>query len=391
MADHCPVCSATTAIPFVARADVPILLNRLYPTREEARRAPTGPMDLVGCRSCGFVWNRAFDPDLIVYDQSYENDQTYSPAFMAHVRARADDVVSAIPAGDTIHVLEVGCGQGVFIGEVARAAGRRLGSATGFDPAWRGADGEGPAGSRIFRCYFDKSVADRLPTAPNVVASRHTIEHVPDPVGFLASIRDALGPASRARIFIETPCVEWIVQNQAMQDFFYEHCSLFSAEALALALKRAGFAAPSIRYVFGGQYLWAEAVASEDEAAHAPETGTLPHLDLQSFSESFIQRWRRDIREAAAQGPVALWGAGAKGVTFGLMVDEKAQYIDHVVDINPGKQNRYLPCSGLLVLGPEDAARRGARTIFIMNPGYVDEIREIAARVGITARLVPIH
>jgi hypothetical protein len=29
---------------------------------------------MAGCLECGFVWNAAFDPRLLAYDDRYEND-----------------------------------------------------------------------------------------------------------------------------------------------------------------------------------------------------------------------------------------------------------------------------------------------------------------------------
>jgi SAM-dependent methyltransferase len=223
-----------------------------------AHAAKRGTLDMVTCESCGFTWNRAFDSDVIGYDDCYENDQTYSPAFLTHVKERAKKVVSAVPVGEPIDYLEIGCGQGGFIGEIALAAGTRLRSADGFDPAWRGADGEGPNGSRIHKVYFDARTAGRLRHRPNVVVTRHTIEHVPNPLVFLTSIRQALGPDSQAHLFIETPCIAWILAHEAMQDLFYEHCSIFTADALSFALSKSGFQVVNSEHVFGGQYLWAE-------------------------------------------------------------------------------------------------------------------------------------
>jgi len=389
-ANPCPVCrSADTAI-LDARVEVPVLMNRLYATPQAARAAARGPLELVRCRACGFVWNSAFRAELIEYDGDYENDQTHSEVFARHFRERAEAVVAAAPAGGNVDFLEIGCGQGRFIEQVAAVAGDRLGAAEGFDPAWRGAEGDGPGGARIHKCYFDATTAGLMQRAPSLVVSRHTIEHVPDPVGFLIAIREALGAASRATLFVETPCVDWIFERQAMQDFFYEHCSLFSAGSLALALRTAGFHAPKVSHVFGGQYLWAQASTVGDDATSTPPAATAG-ADLSGAHDRFTRHWREAVRAAAAEGPVALWGAGAKGVTFALLIDPENRVLDHVVDINPGKQGRFFPASALPVLSPEASASRAPRTIFVMNPNYLDEIAADLAARGLTPRLVPIN
>lgn len=390
MSNSCPICAAKDTVALGARAQVPVILNRTYATAEAARAAPRGTLELMGCTFCGFVWNRGFDPGLITYDSDYENDQAYSSAFAAHLRARAADVIAAIPPDRKIDYLEVGCGQGGFMLEIAKAGGDRLASIEGFDPAWRGQDRACPAGGRIHKVCFDSHTAQLLSRPPNAIVSRHTIEHVPDPIAFLTAVRAALGPGARARIFIETPCVSWILKNEAMQDFFYEHCSLFTALALSIALRKAGFHSPHAHHVFGGQYLWAEASTDGPDAAGETEQPG----DLRALADGrarFVEEWRAKVSAAAAAGPVALWGAGAKGVTFALMADPEGRFLDHVVDINPGKQNHHIGGSGLKVLSPKNAADRGARTIFVMNSNYLDEIRALAAETGISARLVAIN
>lgn len=385
----CPVCCSRDTFVGVDRRSVPILMNRLYATAAEARAVPRGDLRIRFCRDCGFAWNTAFDPALIVYDAHYENDQTHSPAFLAHVRERADAVIAAAPGAEPLRFLEIGCGQGGFIGEVARRAGSRLRAAEGFDAAWRGADEHGPNGSIIHRDYFNAATAHRLRSTPNVVASRHTIEHIPDPVAFLVAIRTALGPASRARFFIETPTVEWIVRNDAMQDFFYEHCSLFTSTSLTYALRRAGFDHVVVEDVFGGQYLWASAEAGEPAAVSPPQGEGIPHIG--DVFEGFAERWRSIASESAQAGPVAVWGAGAKGVTFAMMIDPERQHIDHVIDVNPAKQGLFLAGSGLAVLPPQQSARRGTRTIIVMNPNYLAEISMQASDAGLAARILPLQ
>lgn len=385
----CPVCESRHTHVGEQRSAVPVLMNKLYGSRAAARKAVLGPLEIVFCQDCGFTWNARFDPDLIAYDESYENDQTHSLEFQAHVEARAADVIAATPANAGLNFLEIGCGQGTFIGEVARRAGTRLSSAEGFDPAWRGADASGPAGSRIHKVYFNEASARRLVSPPNVVATRHTIEHVPQPVGFLTSIRNALGPASRARLFVETPSVTWILHHEAIQDFFYEHCTLFTAPALAYALRRAGFRVLSVDHVFGGQYLWAQAESASDATGPPPKAAGIG--TLAGARDRFVGRWRACVQQASTKGPVAIWGAGAKGVSFASLIDPDGTLIDHAIDINPAKQGRWLAGSGIPVLSPEDAAQKGPRSIFLMNPIYHREVRERAAQAGLTAEIIPLN
>ena len=167
----------------------------------------------------------------VIYDQAYNNDQTGSPRFRTHVAEMVERILARVSPDGVTHLAEVGCGQGALLAEFARR--RAFASLTGFDPAWRGNDGVELQGVTIHRRYFGPDALDLVPHGPLCVVSRHTIEHVPDRLSFLCAIRATMKPGDGAHLFLETPDIEWIVENFQPQDLFYEHCSIFSATRCA--------------------------------------------------------------------------------------------------------------------------------------------------------------
>lgn len=384
----CPLCGASNGIVFDRRERTPILLNRTYRSAAEARAAATGTLAFTGCGNCGFVWNAAFDESAIVYDGDYENDQAHSAAFRAHMKDMTARVLAAAPPDESLHIVEVGAGQGVFLNHLAEAAGKRLGSATGFDPAWRGEPGTGPASARLYAHLFDARAAAQLPHPPNVVVSRHTIEHVQHPLKFLRAIRDALPRETTVRMAIETPCVQWIFDNWAIQDFFYEHCSLFTAETLALALRLSGFEPLSVAHVFGGQYLWAEArTSSIGGAADWSNSYKSDFVAWSKRKDDMLSRWRSFVTKSTAAGPTYVWGAGAKGITFASIFDPDANQLTGLIDINPNKQRTFAAMTGCPIVGP-DAIQSSSPTIIVMNPNYEAEVQALCSSRGIEANIV---
>ena len=378
MRSTCPVCGSRALIGCLDRDPVPVFQNALYPSEDLARNAATGRLAIRFCSSCGFGFNAAFEPELVAYGADYENDQTVSRVFSAHVDAMAGKVLSALNGAADPIVLEVGCGQGYFLERLAKLAPTPLGGALGFDPSFRG---ETKPPLKIQARYFDRAAAEEIQAKIDAIASRHVIEHVTEPVAFLSAVRAALPDESDVELFIETPCVEWILSGSVIQDFFYEHCSYFTTETLALCLRRAGFAVEAVEHVFSGQYLWAK--AHPDGRAPQDLPTRMPQLPLaQSFygrSTGVAQRWRTALeRMANTGGKVALWGAAAKGVTFASIVDPDRAVIDCLIDVNPRKQGNFAPITGHPILAPAAAARRGVRTAIIMNPNYRAEIVAMA-------------
>lgn len=368
------------AEPFVYRPAVPVHQNLLCPTVAAARGIRRGMLDMRVCPGCGFVFNAAFDPGLLDYGPGYENSQDHSPAFRSHVDALVEHLVTARGVRNG-RVVEVGCGQGRFLTRLLSHPDNRS-EGVGFDPAYVGPESVGRA--RFVRDFYGPATA----VAADVVVCRHVIEHVPDPLTLLRTIRAAAGGHGPTRLFLETPCVEWVLRNRVVWDFFYEHCSLFTASSLAHALRRAGWVDVAVGHVFGGQYLWAEAVSASDVPPDLPSprtAGTEVWAEARAFAAAEAahrDRWHDLLSAWAARGPVYAWGAGAKGVTFCNLADPDAVWVAGVVDINPAKQGRFIPGTAHPIVGPSAAVAAGAVACLVLNPNYLAEVRDVLSRSG---------
>ncbi|HZG52342.1 MAG TPA: methyltransferase domain-containing protein [Pyrinomonadaceae bacterium] len=389
----CPICESRSLSDFLFRGQTPVHQNLLMRDQAAAVGIPRGDLALVVCGGCGFIFNRAFDPRKIMYGEDYENTQACSPSFNEYLDGLVRHMVSERNVRDC-NVVEVGCGNGLFLRKLVtyEGAGNR---GYGFDPSYTGAAGELDGRLTFATRYYDSECAD-IPA--DVIVCRHVIEHVPRPLALLRDIKKALAHAPAARIFFETPCVEWILRNRVIWDFFYEHCSYFTAESLSTAFRLEGFEVESVSHVFGGQYLWLEAklpaaAATEtpgDERRGAEEAAAVAELAT-AFARAeteLREEWGRNIRALAATEKVALWGAGAKGVTFANLIDAERRWLDCIVDLNPQKQGHYVPGTGHPIVSYTDLARRGVTAAILMNPNYHQENLALLQAVGADVRLL---
>lgn len=398
----CPVCASTSLNDFLFRGQVPVHQNLLMGGQAEAIAIPRGDLALVVCTSCGFIFNRAFDPGKIMYGEGYDNTQAHSPSFNEYLDELVRHMVSERGVRDC-HVVEVGCGNGLFLRKLVtyEGAGNR---GYGFDPSYAGAASELDGRLTFATRYYDSECAD---TPADVIVCRHVIEHVPRPLGLLRDIKKALAHAPAARIFFETPCVEWILRNGVIWDFFYEHCSYFTAGSLAHAFEREGFEVESVRHVFGEQYLWLEAklpvassAASTAEASQESPAGVSSESkrdggEIAGLAATFARSaaasqgdWERKLRALAATEKVALWGAGAKGVTFANLIDPERRWIDCIVDLNPSKQGHHVPGTGHAIVSYQELKARGVTVAILMNPNYLKENLALLEAIRADVRLL---
>ena len=382
----CKICGSRDLSVFLKRRGVPIHQNLLYRDQQSAVDAPRGDLQLAICKGCGFVCNLAFNAHKVLYGSKYDNTQHISPAFQAHLESlRA--YLTENRGVRNCRILEVGCGDGYFLKSLV--SDEILGNVGyGFDPSYRGPDSE--FGGRLLfkRDYYGPDFAY---IRPDIVILRHVIEHIADPMDLLLTIKAAFSGPGSLRVFFETPDVEWILRNSVIWDFFYEHCSYFSEESLSRALVALGFRVDEVRKVFGGQYLWAEATLTTSREsiiveAKAKELFGLA-MDFARDEALLIETWTQKVNRLALAGGVAIWGAGAKGVTLANLIDSECRIVTCVVDLNLNKQGGYIPGTGHPIVGYLDLPRLAVRSAVLVNPEYHRENLILLKGAGIEIQI----
>lgn len=323
---------------------LPIFQNRMYDTEAEAKACPTGDMQLVEDQQTGLVYNAVFRSELMVYDAHYQNEQALSRLFREHLES-VSSIIDKHIGRDSL--VEVGCGKGFFL-EMLLSKGFDI---TGFDPTY---EGNNP---KVMKHYFEAGVGIKA----NGLVLRHVLEHIQDPFNFLAQLKEANGGSGK--IYIEVPCFDWICEHKAWFDVFYEHVNYFRISDFH---RMFGTVIESGR-LFGDQYLY---IVAELSTLRKPE---INFEDCVIFPKDFTH----NIDEPSQ---AAIWGGASKGVIFALLKSRTGQPISIVIDINPAKQGKYLPLTGLLVRSPSDALAvlpKGS-TIYVMNSNYLQEIKKMS-------------
>lgn len=371
----CPGCGNRALSAAFCLPRQPVVLNYRFKDADAAAKVGRRDVTLRQCRKCGLVFNATFDIAAIPYDENYENRQSFSPAFQAHLDKLAVDLTRRNNLKGGL-ILEVGCGKGDFLRllcAVAKAEG--VGYDTSYEPR------DEPCGLTFHKRYV--STAD-VTTPFDVIICRHVVEHVPEIGAFLRELRDLAAAAGDPVVVLETPRFEWIVEQLSLWDIFYEHCCYFPTASLAHLCRLAGFKIVRHRGVFGDQYQ-----ALELRVAKAGRKPKTPGIPAKARLGDFARRARKHLDDltkqfvAAAGGRGwAVWGAGAKGVA--LVNHLRGTKPRCVVDSNPAKQGGVLPGSRIRIVAPDDPGLLQLGLIVIANPNYAREIGSVLRSRGFT-------
>lgn len=339
------------------------------------------------CAHCGYAWNSAFQIANLDYEQDYDNALHHSPKFAEWEAALAEGLVER----HDLHgrrLAEIGCGDGRFLSSLC-LAGENFG--IGFEPGHnpdRVSDLVSRAGVEIIDEYADATSLRGYEV--DFVASRHVLEHLPEPLMLVEAIRGGL--VGGGAVYVEVPNFSWALERGAFEDLMYEHCGYYTPETLAHLLHRTGFSEVVASSTFDGLFAAVEAVAADGVACDDPiDPAVVERIrhDVVALGTR-IERVATEFAKRRDEGQrLVAWGGGARAV--GLMnLVESADAVDFVVDINPRKQGTFVTGTGHPIVAPEHLRHEQPDAVLIVNPVYTDEIAQMLTDLGVDADLISI-
>jgi hypothetical protein len=345
---ECPLTGNTHTKIIYVQPSVPLIQNKVYPTSEQAKNAPCIDVVIAQSLDNGFVFSADFTDSIIDYDMHYQNEQSNSAYFRRHL----EDVIEIMQNNETLNgkVVEIGCGKAYFMDMLLE----RGVDIIGFDPTY---EGNSP---KVVKDFFSDKYSD---VGAEFIILRHTLEHISQPFHFIKTI--AAANNYKGKIYIEVPTFEWIMEHNATEDIFYEHCNYFTLDTLQMVFKKSVGG-----HFFNGQYIYV--IADLADVKDDIEKRTIIPYEVK-FEER-LKEYSDMINNA---GSVAIWGAGAKGSTFLNLLDKEAQEIKCVIDINPKKQHQYVGGTGHYIIKPDELEGYGIENVIVMNANYIDEIKAV--------------
>lgn len=313
----------------------------------------------------GLTENSLFSEDLAHYDRTYQNNQSISLHFLAHMHA-----VSSIIQRHCLfnaHVIEVGCGKGDFI-QLLEEQG--YSSITGFDATYEGSK------PTIFNRYLSKH--DQINA--DFIIARHMLDYLPRPHDYLRMLRE-INTNRSSLIYIEVPCFDWIKTHNAFFDITYERVNYFTSTALAALFDGNVLESGTL---FGGQYIYVVARLKHLSESFSVEYDDAEKWRIEPYTSIFPKVYQSifNCQEKLTGGRRGfVWGASTKGCLFLYHYKNEVgstASIPFVVDINPEKVGKFLPGTKIPIRSTADLFKeaKAVDLLIVPNPNYVDEIRQ---------------
>jgi 2-polyprenyl-3-methyl-5-hydroxy-6-metoxy-1,4-benzoquinol methylase len=218
--ESCLLCGSRQSVPFDQRQFQGITVsNRL-------------------CRTCGLVYQTPRMSDAALaefyedeYRRLYQGSAGPNPKDLAVQRARAASLVVFARAHlqTVTRHLDIGCSAGLLLQAFRKAYSSQP---SGIEPGAAYRTYTQQAGLQVFATLEELKTSSPAPF--DLISMAHVLEHLPDPVGYLADLRRGL-LAGAGWLLVEVPNL------YAHDSFEVAHLASYSAHTLAQTLKKAGY------------------------------------------------------------------------------------------------------------------------------------------------------
>lgn len=333
--ETCPACGHHIAVPFLDPVLQPLATIAWPRSASEARSMQKLPLDFIRCVECGHVYNAAFDYTRVPYTRKpnlmFNKGKIWSDS-IASVRKKIIDRLPENPV-----VAEIGHGDGSFLAGLAQHHPK--GKYIGFDP--NGAAISDMPSVRFLSCLFEPG--RHLPEfRPDLIISRHVLEHLTNPLGFIQSLSFSAACIGAApELYIEVPCIDRAVETGRTVDFYYEHSSQFTTRSFTRMLERCGVAIHAIEHIYDGEVICGFVRLGCCDAHVQTARAALAFRDAFRTSETRIIRQLDALHEHGKK--VAIWGGTGKSAAFMNRYQVDATRFPVVVDSDPDKAGTFVP------------------------------------------------
>lgn len=351
---RCIVCqSRLGTTPLLSFDGMPASAQNI-PTSEELAEEKAIKLELYQCSKCGLV---QFDCDAVDYYKDVIRSGGFTTTMVELRRSQYTKLIEKYGLKGK-KFLEVGCGQGEFLGVLSEFDVQAYGIENKSDLVQKARD----KGLNVVKGFITDDEDPAKENGPyDAFLSFNFLEHQPDPNAMLERIYDNLTDDGVGLITV--PSFEYIMEHDGYYEFIRDHIAYYTFETLEFLVNKNGFEVLE-REMINRDTL---SVVVKKKKFH----------DLSKIAKSFDNisgQFKELISKCAERGErVAIWGASHQGFTIASSLD-LGEKIVYIIDSAPFKQNKYAPGSHIPIVSPQYFSENAVENVIIIAPGYSDEI-----------------
>lgn len=314
------------------------------------------PLRVLVCDQCWLVQTEDYAGAEELFDADYAYFSSFSTTWLKHAEKYIENMAKRFDLNANSHIVEVAANDGYLL-QYAKARGIPC---LGIEPTKSTADAARTKGIEIVEEFFGVKLAEKLVaqgTQSDLTAANNVLAHVPDINDFVKGFAVLLKPAGVSTF--EFPHLLRMVTENQFDTIYHEHYSYLSLTAVKRIFEANGLCVFDVEELptHGGSLrVYAQRADIGKREISSNVTALLKREDLAGIStpafyggfQAKANKVKNDfvaflIEANNAGKTVAGYGAAAKGNTLLNYAGVRSDLLPYVVDLNPAKQNKFLP------------------------------------------------
>ncbi|MEE4355511.1 MAG: methyltransferase domain-containing protein [Desulfococcaceae bacterium] len=381
--EKCPACGHHVAVPFLDPSLQPLATVAWPLSADEAEAMQQLPLDFVRCVECGHVFNAAFEYTRVPYSRKPHRMFNKGINWSENIQTMGRKILRRF--SNPPHAVEIGHGDGSFLMGLAKEMPG--GKYTGFDPY-------GINFTEIENVQFRTSLFEakiHLPEIrPDLIISRHVLEHLIDPLEFIQGLSFAAACIGiQPILYIEVPCIDRAVSAWRTVDFYYEHNSQFTSASFQKMLRRCGVETEEIGHIYDGEVIYGFARLGVCQKHIRNAKCSISFRNQVREAELRIQKQVDELYHCGKT--ICIWGGTGKSAAFINRYKLDAKRFPLVVDSDQDKAGTYVPGTGQLIRFRDYLIEHPVQILIIPPQWRAKDILREMEQIGIRAEQILIE
>jgi novobiocin biosynthesis protein NovU/D-mycarose 3-C-methyltransferase len=376
----CPITGNKNGIEFVNLGEIP-LVNNLCDTKEQSVNCTKFPLAVQFFPNSKLTClTETVNKDNLFLHYLYQSG--INKPYLDHCIEMYDYLSRVIEFKDNDLILDVGGNDGSLLKEF-RKENRNL-HYVNVDCSRSFIDCNRDAGIEYINEYFGNSTI--LPYKAKLITSTNVFQHTEPIRSFVQGIRRNL--SNEGVWCLEFPYILTTLANDNYDQIYHEHVYYFCLQNIIDICMQEGLKVINVSYhdMHAGTL---RVLAVKETSRKQPDSTILSFLNLEkTLTVEYCLKWGKATIEKIQSykifisnliksgNTIACFGAAAKGCVFLNTCGLDSSMIQFIVDDTPFKQNKFVPGTGIQVVGREVLNRGKIDYLIILAHNFKEYIME---------------
>ena len=359
----CRHCQSELAVSLIDLVTSPP--SNAYLTQQELQATEKYfPLRVLVCTDCWLVQTEDYAGANEFFSSDYAYFSSFSSSWLKHSEQYVANMADRFDLDWQSHIVEVAANDGYLL-QYAKERGIPC---LGIEPTTSTADAARKKGIEIIEAFFGVELAKKMVAQgkqADLTVANNVLAHAPDINDFVDGFATLLKPAGVSTF--EFPHLLRLVSENQFDTIYHEHYSYLSLTAVKKIFESNGLSVFDVETLptHGGSLrVYAQRT---DTGGHQTSDNVIKILDQEKSAgmssvdfyvgfQDKADRVKNDfisflIEAKCTDKTVAGYGAAAKGNTLINYAGVRQDLLSYVVDLNPAKQDKFLPGSRIPIVG----------------------------------------